>query len=160
MLDIGCGDFRVSGDIIKGLGGDINWIAIDVSKLIIERNKSLYGCKNVNFIHMDATKQELSKADLVLVREVMQHLSNADILKLIKNIPRDAKIIATNTVPINCEKQNGDIVTGAQSRAYLQQGIFLNLPPFNIKLHDLGEWEHKNMTSKFICQELFPDNLK
>ena len=75
VLDIGCGDFRVSGDIINRLGRNIEWTAIDVSRIIIERNKSIYSYKSVNFLHMDATKQELPKAELVLVREVLQHLS-------------------------------------------------------------------------------------
>lgn len=159
VLDIGCGDFRVSNEIIKSIGQEILWIAIDVSKVIIDRNKSCYSYQNVKFLHMDATLHPLPPADLVLIREVMQHLSNSDIIKMMNNIPVGAHVVSTNTVPVNCKKKNGDIATGAQSRAYLGQGIFLDLPPFNLRLDDLGEWQHTNKTTKFICQELFLDKF-
>jgi hypothetical protein len=60
---------------------------------------------------MDATRDPLPQADTILCREVLFHLSFADIWRLVENVrrSRSSLLIATND---NSLKYNADILTG------------------------------------------------
>lgn len=82
MLDAPCGDFSWMSTldintIVDYTGGDI------VSKMIAE-NKSKY--PNYKFIHIDVVNNPIPDVDFLFTRDLLIHLSNDDILKLIKNV--------------------------------------------------------------------------
>ena len=84
IVDLGCGDFNVG----KYFAAYVNqYIACDVSKEILERNKNKFSSlSNVDFRFLDLGKNELPGGDVCFVRQVLQHLSNADILNFVSKL--------------------------------------------------------------------------
>jgi hypothetical protein len=81
MLDIPCGDFNwmqhVNLDNVKYIGADI------VEDLIVS-NRNKY--PNTEFRHLDLTKSELPKVDLILARDVFVHMKYNTIVAALENI--------------------------------------------------------------------------
>ncbi len=76
IVDIGCGDFRC-GELIHK---DKNYLykGYDVYKKMIDaHNEKFKDDKNLNFIFADIINnpEELEKADLCIIKDVLQHLS-------------------------------------------------------------------------------------
>ena len=85
----------------------------------------------VNFVNADATKEKLPKADCLLIKEVLQHLSNHDIKLLLNNI-RDFKyVIVTESYPYELDEINKDKIKGPLSRSYNFSAVEIDKPPFN-----------------------------
>ncbi|HTT12256.1 MAG TPA: class I SAM-dependent methyltransferase [Burkholderiaceae bacterium] len=83
-VDIGCGDFNIGSQLA---GSFDRYDAVDVSPVIIARNTTRFShLVNVHFRALDATRDALPVADLVMVRQVLQHLTNAQIEALLRNV--------------------------------------------------------------------------
>ncbi|MEP9406638.1 class I SAM-dependent methyltransferase [Peribacillus frigoritolerans] len=54
------------------------YIGIDIVDEIIKRNKKKYRLNNVQFFHMDITKDRLPTGDLILCRDCLVHFSLSD----------------------------------------------------------------------------------
>ena len=122
LLDLPCGDFHwmqhVDLSQIDYIGGDL------VSELV-ERNQSKYAREGVEFKKINLVKDSLPKADIILCRDCMVHMSFEDVQAALINLNRsDAKWILTTNFPD--AKRNDDIVTGQW------RPINLMLPPFNL----------------------------
>jgi SAM-dependent methyltransferase len=75
-VDVGCGDFRVA----KRFAGSLaDYVGLDVVGPVVEQNNARYGRPGVSFARLDAARDELPDADLCLIRQVLQHLSNEQI---------------------------------------------------------------------------------
>ncbi|MEW5551191.1 hypothetical protein ABGT22_14715 [Peribacillus frigoritolerans] len=72
MIDAPCGDFNWMKEIYKNTE---LYIGIDIVDEIIKRNKKKYRLKNVQFFHMDITKDRLPTGDLILCRDCLVHFS-------------------------------------------------------------------------------------
>ena len=87
MVDGGCGDFSIGSRLASKFD---EYLALDVSSRIVEINKSRYAdlCASgrVTFGFMDMTSTTFPPTDLVLIRQVLQHLTNAQIQKILNNI--------------------------------------------------------------------------
>jgi SAM-dependent methyltransferase len=107
LLDVGCGDFTW----MKGVAYPFRYFGIDIVPDVIENNNALHRSEQRLFAVMDATRDPLPQADAILCREVLFHLSFADIRRLIKNVRRSggSYLIATND---NDLKYNADIISG------------------------------------------------
>lgn len=81
VVDLGCGDWSYSHLINWG---EIKYIGIDVVESVIERNKLKYSTPNISFICVDASTQTIPHADLLIVKEVLQHLPNKDVIAILE----------------------------------------------------------------------------
>jgi SAM-dependent methyltransferase len=137
IVDIGCGDFQVANRVLSKLDRKVAYIGCDVASKIIAYNQATHGRNGVEFRHVDASQGPLPSGDLVLVREVFQHLSNAAIHASLANM-RSAYPVAiiTEAVWKNPKATNVDLVSGFHTRDMLESGIYLELPPFNLKVLD------------------------
>jgi SAM-dependent methyltransferase len=140
IVDIGCGDFQVANRILSKLDRKVAYIGCDVASKVIAYNQATHGRDGVEFRHVDASQGPLPAGDLVLVREVFQHLSNAAIHASLANM-RSAYPVAiiTEAVWKNPKDTNVDLVSGFHTRDMLESGIYLELAPFNLKV--LGEYQ-------------------
>ncbi len=107
MIDAPCGDLNW----IKLLKLEkINYIGIDVVEDIIIRNNKDYSNDKRTFICADLINCVPPKADLILCRDCLVHLSYADIKKIIKNFKKSgSKYLLTTTFPdhrINLDLNN------------------------------------------------------
>jgi len=126
LLDLPCGDFfwmqRVDLSGISYVGGDI------VPDLI-EKNRRLHGSPSREFMSLDLIKDAIPKADVILVRDCLVHLSTAHIQSAISNICKSGSTwLLTTTYPET--GTNAEIVTGDW------RPIDLTAPPFNFPQPD------------------------
>ena len=133
ILDIGCGDFQVGSRICSAVN---QYIGADVSSVIIKQNTVAYSeQKNVQFIVLDVCVNELPQVDLITIREVLQHLSNDDILLALNNIEHSKARFALVTEHLPAKHvlrtPNIDKPRGPNIRNPYGSGVFIELEPFN-----------------------------
>jgi len=136
VLDAGCGDFSV-GALLAG--GFESYTAIDVSPHIIEVNKQRYSgaaWRHVKFAAVDLTASRFPPADLVLIRQVLQHLTNSQIERILTNLEvsswRRALITEDVHDPLKIDAPNVDLPShSVRTRRSLRSGVFIDRPPFN-----------------------------
>jgi len=136
VVDGGCGDFSVGSRLAPSFE---RYIALDVSPRIIELNRQRYAelvKKNVTFDTADMTATTFPTADLVVIRQVLQHLTNAQIEKILQNLEasnwRRALITESVHDPRNNPSPNLDLPShSVRTRTSIGSGVFLDKPPFN-----------------------------
>jgi hypothetical protein len=128
LLDVGCGDFLW----IKEITLNCEYIGVDVVENVISSNVKDYASATRTFQQLDATIDVLPRADTVLCREVMFHLSFRDIWRVLANIQRSQAVflIATNDIGLS---YNADIASGDFRLLNLHAApFFLPLPSMSI----------------------------
>jgi hypothetical protein len=132
VIDLGCGDFRVGRQLLIPM---VNYICIDIVPDLVEHNKKIYNIENVTFLCLNIVEDELPDAELCLIRQVLQHLSNYEILQILKKCRKYKYIIATeHLLPANMIKfKNRDKIHGADTRLKYNSGVYLDKPPFSLE---------------------------
>lgn len=121
ILDIGCGDWNWMSKVNL----PCKYIGIDIVPEVIKENKEQFeNNKEVAFLLANAIEDKLPKADVVLCREVLFHLSFEDGLSTIANIKKDSKWLIATTTPSLWF--NSNIITGDFRNINLQR------PPYNL----------------------------
>lgn len=145
LVDLGCGDFNIGKNFISYAD---TFVACDVSKVIIDRNRSNYSSfRNVKFKLLDLSKDELPTGDICIVRQVLQHLSNDDILNFVNYLNKKKPykyLILTEHLPIKKFKPNQDKPTGASIRVFIDSGIILHEKPFNLNYKEIFVLDETN----------------
>jgi len=123
LLDVPCGDFFW----MKMVEMDIEYIGGDIVSDLTNNNQKKYGSrsKNRRFIPLDIIRDKLPKADLVLCRDCLVHLSYSDIFRALKNIKDSGCTYLLTTTSVEKDR-NEDIPTG------IWRPVNLQLPPFNL----------------------------
>jgi len=131
VVEIGCGDFGV-GSRLTDLAG--RYTACDAVPELIERNRRLFMGDNLRFVTVDAVTDPLPPGDLVIVRQVFQHLRNDQIQRIVKKLAQYRTWIICEHLP--SEKDfvpNVDILSGAGNRLAMKSGVILTERPFSIR---------------------------
>jgi SAM-dependent methyltransferase len=133
VVDLGCGDFRV-GALLLETG--IAYTGVDIVETLIRNNSKLYGSERVQFECLDIIEDELPDGDLCLVRQVLQHLSNQQILNVLRNTEKYPYVIVTEhyPAPYALRKRNGDKPCGEDVRVYDGSAVYLDAPPFSRRI--------------------------
>lgn len=129
VCDLGCGDFNIGKHLVEFTK---NYIAVDIVESLMERNKNLFKAENLKFYCLDISKDKLPKADCVILRNVLQHLSNKEIQQIVEKLTNYKYIILTEHIPTGDFVPNKDIISGQGIRLKLNSGINLLEPPFNL----------------------------
>ena len=80
VVDLGCGDFNVGQDIAPLVR---EYIACDVVPELIARNQQKFSLPNVTFSVLDIVEESLPWGDLAILRQVLQHLTNEQIERVV-----------------------------------------------------------------------------
>jgi SAM-dependent methyltransferase len=124
VVDIGCGDWQFSQHIDWS---GIRYIGLDVSDVVLANTRS-FATDGIEFHEFDALSGVLPSADLAIMKDVLQHWSNADILAFLPKLKTFDRVLITNGFPEHAMRQlNADIRPGEY------RSIDLSLPPFNLK---------------------------
>lgn len=110
VVDVGCGDWTFSRFMDWG---DAEYIGYDVVQYIIDRNNALFASPKVSFVCANAVEVNLPEADLMVCKEVLQHLSNTTICAFLKQIKNFKHCLITNDINTNDHLDtNRDVSTG------------------------------------------------
>lgn len=143
VIDLGCGDWQFS----KLIDWDsVSYTGIDVVPSVIKDNKVAYGTRpNINFICADVLSYE-PQADLIIMKDVLQHWPNEDIQHFFAHSARAKYILITNSiqtiditdpnkeVPFN-QPLNHDIARGGL------HSIDLSKSPFNLPVKEVLRYQ-------------------
>ena len=132
VVDLGCGDFNVGSQVRDQCG---TYIACDVVSELIEFNRSRYADRDVEFRTHDLTQAPVPTCDVVFIRQVLQHLGNADIVRGLANLAgRCRYLVVSEHVPSSADfPSNQDKPSGGSIRLDFGSGVVLTDPPFNLR---------------------------
>jgi hypothetical protein len=137
VVDLGCGDFRVGRQIAAS--GCV-YIGVDVVAELVQSNQLRYGSKRIQFKCLDITRPgEFPMADLCLVRQVFQHLSNSEIAAALENLRSYPYVLVTEHQPLRACKYNVDKIHGPDTRVSVHSGVYLGEAPFSLPVSPFVE---------------------
>jgi hypothetical protein len=128
VVDMGCGDWQFSSSIEWR---NINYRGYDVVRSVIEENSRRYSAPNISFHLYTGNAAELPPADLLISKDVLQHLSNESVLRVLPSLGRFKYSLLTNCVNPRGKTVPTDIADG--DFRYLD----LRLPPFNLAAQEV-----------------------
>jgi len=132
LVDLGCGDFNIGKQLRPYVG---TFIACDVVPELISRNLAKFAGENVDFRCLDMVDDDLPVADVALVRQVLQHLSNTQISRIVPKLYGYRFLVASEHVPIeNDFVPNVEKMAGVTIRLPSHSGVVLTRPPFNLRV--------------------------
>ena len=107
VVDIGCGDWRFTRHL-DFTGRD--YLGYDVVPSVVEANRAAYGAPNIRFEQADAAQlEQLPEADLIVCKDVLQHLSNANVARVLEKCSKARLALFTNDYhPLNADCRDGD----------------------------------------------------
>tara|TARA_B100000427_G_C15300791_1_gene503948 strand:- start:39 stop:575 length:537 start_codon:yes stop_codon:yes gene_type:complete len=107
MLDCPCGDMNYMSKILPSV--NINYMGADIVNDLIVDNKQKY--PNYKFMQFDVVNQKLSTYDLIVMKDLLNHLSINNINKIISNIKNSGStyLLLNN----NKQETNGNSVLTA-----------------------------------------------
>ena len=139
VVEMGCGDWQFSRFVNWD---DIHYQGYDVVPDLIQSNKESFSKKNISFCLYSGNPTELPEADLLITKDVLQHLPNQAVLEFLPHLSKYRYALLTNCINPKGETTNVDIEIGGFR--YLD----LRLAPFNLKATQVYSFE-KNEDSLF-----------
>lgn len=125
IVDVGCGDGRLMRHYT--LEGK-RYLGIDASQEVIAQN---VGSDSIKFIVGDATTMDIPEADLIIVKDVLQHLPLTYIQAIVPKLMEKAQILL---VCNDVQPYNKDIEVGGY------RGLDLLAKPFEFNLKHLFDF--------------------
>ena len=123
VLDVGCGDWQFS----KYINFDgVEYLGVDVVPSVVAHNEKRYSSNNVRFAVMPARLAQLPSGDLLIMKDVLQHLPNDEILRFAAELfPRFKFCLLTNSFVKLNTRRNTDVAHGGF------RCLDLSAPPFS-----------------------------
>lgn len=135
VVDMGCGDWQFS-QLINWSEG--TYQGFDVVPSVISANNEKFAQGNVSFELYSGKPADLPAADLLIVKDVLQHLPNQTVIEFLPHLSKYKYALITNcTNPQQDDAVNDDILIGDC------RPLDLRLPPFNLSA-ELAYSFHKN----------------
>jgi len=131
VCDLGCGDFNVGKALVQYAR---QYVGVDIVGNLIEHHKSNFKEDNLEFYCLDIAVDDLPYGDCALVRQVLQHLSNAEVQQVLHKLTDFKYVILTEHVLEGDFVPNRDIISGQGIRLKKQSGLNLLAPPFNFQV--------------------------
>lgn len=110
VVDAGCGDWEFSSSM-DWTG--IDYTGFDVVPSVIAEDQKKYGAPNIKFQTADIVRTQLPAADLLICKDVLQHLPTQDVLAFLAQLPNYKDALLTDTVDKHSlTSDNGEIQPG------------------------------------------------
>jgi SAM-dependent methyltransferase len=129
ILEIGCGDFAI-GRHYAGLVQ--SYVGVDISSIVVRTNTERFASEKIQFVQADASKCPMPPTDLCIIRQVLQHLDNRTIVKLLRNTTRHKYVLVTEHLPSHHKLRRANLnkCTGPDTRLHFDSGVYVELAPF------------------------------
>lgn len=156
VVDLGCGDFNVAS---RWINEEIVYEGIDIVREMIDHHNVQYGNDRVHFHCLDIVEDELPDGELCLIRQVLQHLSNEEVMAVLNKVRKYRFVIITEHVVSKpyAAKYNMNKSHGSGIRVREQSGLYFDEKPFNEKVETILEIpygkENQVLTSVLIRNE-------
>jgi 2-polyprenyl-3-methyl-5-hydroxy-6-metoxy-1,4-benzoquinol methylase len=121
LIDAPCGDLYWLKEIELPVE---KYIGIDIVEELIDQNKKKYVNQQQSFMTIDIIEDEIPKADIILCRDCLVHLSFKQCIKVIKNFKKSGAIYVLTTT-FTERLKNNDLGRG------FWRTLNLEIPPFN-----------------------------
>lgn len=145
LLDAPCGDFNWAGPLADAVPC---YVGVDVVPALIAANQRHAGPRR-QFLCRDIVHEALPPADLVLCRDGLVHLSNAEVRAALGNLRRTGArwLVTTHFAG---DHPNADITTGNWRPLNLERAPF-HFPPALDRIdeqcgYDAGKWRDKGLS--------------
>jgi SAM-dependent methyltransferase len=134
VVDAGCGDWEFSRAMDwKG----IDYLGVDIVPAAIEANRRQFGTAKIRFAVADIVRDPLPPADLLIVKDVLQHLPDADIMRFFLQLAHYRHVLIINDVdPQTLTAEHSDIPPGGF------RAIDLTRPPYRMPATKALVWHH------------------
>ncbi len=137
VLDVGCGDWQSSRFINFGTA---RYLGFDVVKKLVEHNQTSFSSDAVEFAVMPDDPRRLPPADLIIIKDVLQHLPDDQIMFYRDHVlPKYRFCLITNSFAAINYKHNVNIGIGEF------RTLNLLAPPYAFKgafvSEDWNQWE-------------------
>jgi len=138
VLDIGCGDYFIGSQLADSLQ---NYHGVDIVPELIQYLTIHRSRPGVEFSCRDVICDDLPPSELCLVRQVLQHLSNDEILALLPKLEQYKHVLITEHYPSPRHTiiPNLDKPHGPDTRIIDNSAVYLDLPPYNLHVEQLLE---------------------
>lgn len=131
VVDLGCGDFHLGSQLRNRCG---RYVACDVVPDLIRHNAAAFAHLKVEFVRLDIIDDPLPAGEVVFLRQVLQHLSNAQIAKVLPKLRQYRFLVITEHLPTDAAFiPNLDHQFGSGIRVTRNSGVVLTAPPFSLK---------------------------
>lgn len=131
-VDLGCGDFNVGAQLV---GAFREFIAVDVVPELIERNAHNFAHLGAVFRCLDIVNDDLPAGEVAFLRQVLQHLSNAQVARVVHKLYQYRWLVVTEHLPSAVGfRANRDKPIGPGVRQRFGSGLVLTAPPFNLRV--------------------------
>jgi hypothetical protein len=134
VVEMGSGDWQFS-KFIDWAGAD--YAGYDVVPSVVKSNQDAYEKAGVTFRLYSGDPAELPSADLLIVKDVLQHLNDRAVAALLAQLPRFKFALLTNCIKPRGTTINRDIEDGDF------RYIDLRLPPFNLDATQVFSFTHE-----------------
>lgn len=124
VTDVGCGDWQFS-KLINWSG--IGYTGIDVVPDVIQKNEKMFGAPSVHFRCQDVLTEVPPPADLLILKDVLQHLPFTAVSRVTSFFPQYRFVLVTN----DHASANEDVPIGGYNP------LDLRLPPFSLPAKEL-----------------------
>jgi SAM-dependent methyltransferase len=144
VADVGCGDWQFSRHIDWS---GVSYTGYDVTPGIVERNQA-FASKSIQFVCADACKTQIAGADLLVCKDVLQHLSYEQVHNFLKNLGNFRYCLITNDInPRQGTTINRDISDGGYRE------LDLRAPPFNLQAKEVLRFRcHGNLKQVLLIE--------
>jgi SAM-dependent methyltransferase len=136
VVDLGCGDWQFSRRVDWGKA---RYLGLDVVPHVLEANRRRYGGAAVEFNVSPADPKDIPGADLLLIKDVFQHLSNEKVHGYVNVFPKFKYVLVTNCIQKSRHLMNTDIADGGF------RPVDLRLPPFARPMASVLEFGSKRI---------------
>ncbi|HXB52909.1 MAG TPA: glycosyltransferase, partial [Rhizomicrobium sp.] len=140
IVDLGCGDFQVGRALLDALP-DAIYVGCDIVPELVAHNNANYGTNRISFRRLDLVSDPLPDGDVCLVRQVLQHLSNADIQAFLKRADYRWIYLTEGRPSFQTGIANPDKPASHEVRFDWKtgrgRGVELDRPPFNLVVEEM-----------------------
>lgn len=139
ITEIGCGDFYIMNNVFDLLSRSHNpykYLGIDLVEDLCNYNNTKFGSDCIRFVCMDVSEDDvdLPPGDMLIIRQVLQHLSNETIKKILNKISKFHFVLITEHIYEGADAIfNLDKSSGSKIRLDFKSGVYLECPPYNYK---------------------------
>ena len=153
IIDLGCGDFHWMKEI-RYQFPDVSYTGWDASETMVAGMNKVYGNHNTNFEFKDIVDNFYPKVDLAICRDVLFHLQEKYVLRVLDNL-RYAGIPYLISTSFLDTKSNVNIKGKHRLGDWGFHTINLNIEPYNLKENVVQCIKEDRLTNsgkqRYIC---------